>query len=120
MTDVSILYVVEPSAINADIRLLLEYGLSELAKRQSIEQGVWSTDQDLDLLCERVGGLFVYAVATLELLDHVFTSSSKRLDIIARAPRSTTHEGKAIILSRATLGSFDNITGIVSTLRGFL
>ena len=77
LTDVFVLYAVEPSAINADIRLLLEYGLSELAKRRGIEGGVLPTDQDLDLLCERAGGLFVYAVATLKFLDHAFTSPSK-------------------------------------------
>ena len=77
LTDVFVLHGVEPSAINADIRLFLEHGLSELAKRRGIEGGVWPTDQDLDLLCERAGGLFVYAVATLKFLDHAFTSPSK-------------------------------------------
>ena len=69
MTDVFFLHV-EPSAINLDIRLFLEHGLSELAKRRSLERGVWPADQDLDLLCERAGGLFVYAVATFKFLDH--------------------------------------------------
>ena len=37
LTDVFVLHGVEPSAINADIRLFLEHGLSELAKRRGIE-----------------------------------------------------------------------------------
>ena len=120
LTEVFVLHGVEPSAINADIRLFLDHGLSELAKRRGIERGVWPTDQDLNLLCERAGGLFVYAVATLKFLDHAFTSPSKRLEIIARAPGSTSHEGKSAVRSRATLDSLDgfapSVDGSVETL----
>ena len=70
LTDVFVLHGVEPSATNADIRLFLEHGLSELAKRRGIERGIWPTDQDFDLLCEIVSGLFVYAAATFKFLDH--------------------------------------------------
>ena len=105
LADVFVLHEVEPSVINTDIRLFLEPGLSELAKRQGIEQDGWPTDKHLDLLCERAGGLFVYAVATLKFLDHGFTSPSERLDIIARAPGSTTREGKAKLRSSTTLDS---------------
>ena len=104
-TDVFILHEVEPSVINTDIRLFLEHGLRELAKRRGIEQDDWPTDEHLDLLCGRAAGLFVYAVATLKFLDHAFTPPSKQLDIIARAPGSTTHEGKAKFRSSATLDS---------------
>jgi hypothetical protein len=74
LTDVFVLHEVEPSVINTDIQLFLEHELSELAKRRGIEQDGWPTDQDLDLLCERAAGLFVYAVATLKFLDHGFNS----------------------------------------------
>jgi len=105
LTDIFVLHEVEPSVINTDIRLFLEHGLSELAKRSGIERDVWPTDEHLNLLCERAAGLFVYAVATLKFLDHAFTPPSKRLDIIARAPGSTTHEGKAKVRSSGTLDS---------------
>ena len=95
MTEVFVLHEVEPSVINTDIRLFLEHGLSELARRRDIEQGVWPTDVHLDLRCKRAAGLFVYAVATLKFLDHVFSPPSKQLDIIMRAPANTTYEGKA-------------------------
>jgi len=103
LTDVFVLHEVEPSIINTDIRLFLEHGLSELAKRRGIEQDVWPKEEDLDLLCERAAGLFVYAVATLKFLDHAFTPPSKRLDIITRAPGSTTYEGKAKVRPSVTL-----------------
>ena len=105
LTDVFVLHEVEPSVINTDIRLFLEQGLSELAKRSGIERDDWPTAGHLDLLCERAAGLFVYAVATLKFLDHAFTPPSKRLDIIARAPGSTTHEGKAKVRQSVTLDS---------------
>ena len=105
MTDVFVLHEVEPSVINTDIRLFLERGLSELAKRRGVERDGWPTDEHLDLLCERAGGLFVYAVATLKFLDHAFTSPSEQLDIIAMAPGSTTREGKAKLRPSTTLDS---------------
>ena len=105
LTDVFVLHEVEPSAINMDIRLFLEHGLSELAKRRGVEQDVWPTDEQLDLLCDRAAGLFVYAVATLKFLDHIFSPPSKQLDIIVKAPASTTYEGKVKLRSSTTLDS---------------
>ena len=105
LTDIFVLHEVEPSVINADIRLFLEHGISELAKRSGIEQDVWPTDEHLDLLCERAAGLFVYAVATLKFLDHAVVPLSKRLAIIMRAPRSTTYEGNTKVQSSVTLDS---------------
>ena len=105
LTDVFVLHEVEPSIINMDIRLFLKHGLSELAKRRGIEQDVWPTDVQLDLLCNRAAGLFVYAVATLKFLDHVFSPPSKQLDIITRAPANTTYEGKAKLRPSTTLDS---------------
>ena len=120
LTDIFVLHGVEPSVIKMDIRLFLEHGLSELAKRRGIERDIWPTDQDLDLLCERAGGLFVYAVATLKFLDHAFIPPNKQLDIITRAPGTTTHEGKAKVRSKATLDSLDgfapSVDGSVETL----
>ena len=105
LTNVFILHEVEPSIVNTDIRLFLEHGLSKLAKRSGIKEDVWPTDDHLDLLCKRAGGLFVYAVATLKFLDHAIILPSKRFDIIVKAPECTTHEGKAKVRSSATLDS---------------
>ena len=105
LTDVFVLHEVEPSLVNTDIRLFLEHGLSELATRRGIERDGWPTDAQLDLLCSRAAGLFVYAVATLKFLDHRFSPPSKQLDIIMKAPASTTYEGKAKLRPRTTLDS---------------
>jgi len=105
LTEVFLLHEVEPSVVNTDIRFFFKHGLSELAKRSGIGRDVWPTEKYLDLLCERAAGLFVYAVATLKFLDHAVISPSKRLDVIMRAPGSTTHEGKAKVRSSVTLDS---------------
>jgi len=105
LTDIFVLHEVEPSVINADIRLFLEHGISELVKRSDIEQDVWPTDKHFNLLCERAAGLFIYAVATLKFLDHVVVPLNKRLAIIMRAPRSTTYEGMAKVRPSVTLDS---------------
>ncbi|KAF9644864.1 hypothetical protein BDM02DRAFT_837681 [Thelephora ganbajun] len=105
LTDVFVLHEVEPSVINADIQLFLKHGLCELAKRSGIQQDGWPTDEHLDLLCERAGGLFVYAVATLKFLDHSFTPPNEQLDVIAKAPKTTTHEGQANLQLGTTLDS---------------
>ena len=120
LTDVFVLHEVEPSVVNADIRLFLEHGLAELAKRRGVERDIWPTDEHLDMLCERAAGLFVYAVATLKFLDHAFTPPNKQLDIIARAPGSTSHEGRVKVRSNVTLDSLDGFApstgGSVETL----
>ena len=105
LTNVFVLHEVEPSVINMDIRLFLEHGLHELAKRHDIDQDSWPTVEHLDLLCRRAGGLFVYAVATLKFLDHSFTPPNEQLDIILEAPGSTTHEGQVNLQPGTTLDS---------------
>lgn len=52
--------------VNKDIRTFLEHELSGLASRRGIED--WPTDNQLDLLCDRAAGVFVYAVATCQVL----------------------------------------------------
>ena len=104
LTDIFVLHEVEPSVVNTDIRLFLEHGLSEIAKRRGVKDD-WPTDEHLDLLCQRAAGLFVYAVATLKFLDHKFGRPTKQLDIIMKTPESTAYEGKAKIRPSATLDS---------------
>ena len=120
MTKVFVLHEVEPSIINADIRLFLKHGLSKLAKRRGIEQDPWPTAEDFNILCERSAGFFVHAVATLKFLDHWFTPPDKQLDIIMRAPRSTSHEGRVKVWSSAALDSLDGFapstSGSIETL----
>ena len=103
-TDVFILHNVQPSLVNEDIRLLFKHNLSELASRRG-ELGNWPTEHQLDLLCKRAAGLFVYAVATVKFLDHKRSTPPKRLNLLLELPESTAREGKTKFKPNTTLDS---------------
>ena len=102
LTDVFVLHHIEPSIVDEDIRWLLKHKLSELAHRHGGMDG-WPTERELDSLCERAGGFFVYAVATLNFLDHKLHSPSDWLDVIMTSPENTAHEGKAKLKAYTSL-----------------
>ena len=102
-TDIFVLHDVHPSLINNDIRLFLKHELSELAQRRWLDR--WPNDNDLDMLCRRVAGLFVYAVATVKYLDSSTHLPKRRLDGILRLPECTYHVGKTRFNSNTTLDS---------------
>ena len=103
LTDIFILHDVHPSLINNDIRVFLKHKLSELAQRRRLDG--WPNDRDLDMLCRRAAGLFVYAVATVKFLDSKAQLPQRRLEVIARLPESTDHEGKTCFRPNTTLDS---------------
>ena len=86
------LHEIKPDLINNDIQLFLKHELSELALWNGLEQ--WPTKIQLDLLCDRAGGLFVYAVATIKFLAYKHASPNEQYTIIANSPEDTIHEGK--------------------------
>ena len=104
LTDVFVLHDVEPHTINSDIRRFFKHELSKLAHRHDGIEG-WPTGEQLDSLCRRAAGFFVYAVATVNFLDHRFQDPSDRLGVITRSPESTTHEGKVKLRAYTSLDS---------------
>ena len=94
LTDVFILHEVKPCIINSDINHFFKHELSKLAQQNSGIQG-WPTDEQLDSLCQRAAGFFVYAVATVNFLNRKFQDPLDQLDLIMKSPESTGHEGKA-------------------------
>jgi hypothetical protein len=101
-TNVFILHEVESSRVDSDIRLFLRHGFSELAgRRRGLDD--WPTEEQLDLLCERAAGLFVYAAATVGFVGYVNSSPKKRLDLLLQSPESSSHEGKTKFKANKTL-----------------
>jgi len=100
-TSVFVLHDVDPPLINSDIRLFLKHELSELAARHRLER--WPSDEQIDLLCSRAAGLFVYAVATVKFLDSNIHLPEHRLDVIVQLPECTAPEGKTRINPKTTL-----------------
>ena len=100
-TDVFVLHDVEPNRVNNDIRWFFENKFSELAQRRRLSD--WPTKEQLDLLCKRAAGLFVYAVATVKFLDHRNNDPRRQLDILLHSPESSDQEGKTKVATKATL-----------------
>ena len=103
-TDVFVLHEVESNRVNSDIRLFFKHRLSGLAvHRYGLAN--WPTEEQLDLLCERAAGLFVYAVATVGFINHRKHNPKKQLDRLLRSPETSVFEGKTRFTANATLDS---------------
>ena len=84
MTDIFILHEVEPDQIDSDIRLFFKNSFSELAGcRCGLDN--WPTEEQLDRLCGRASGLFVYAAATLKFIDNNKWDPRKRLKTLLQS-----------------------------------
>ncbi|KAF9646625.1 hypothetical protein BDM02DRAFT_3255200, partial [Thelephora ganbajun] len=103
-TDVFVLHNVELSLVNNDIRLFLRQSLLDLTRRRRGLDG-WPTKEQMDLLCERAAGLFVYAVATIKFIDHKHNNPKEQLERILQSPTSFVHEGKTRFKPDTTLDS---------------
>ena len=103
-TDVFILHQVKPGQVENDIRLFFTHSFSEL-KRYRRGLGGWPTEEQVDVLCSRAGGLFVHAVVTIRFIDHKINSPKKQLDRLLRSEESGTFEGKTEFKDNETLDS---------------
>ena len=103
-TNVFILHNVEQGLINNDIWRFLSRGFLEIAGRQGGLDG-WPTKEQLDLLCKRAAGLFVYAVATIKFIDHTHNGPEEQLDRLLQSSESSAHEGRVELKENVTLDS---------------
>ena len=95
MTDTFILHGVEPNQVDNDIRLFFKTSFSELAgRRRGLDN--WPTEEQLDQLCRRAEGLFVYAAATVKFIDNNKRDPKKQLDLLLRSQKIGSHEGRAL------------------------
>ena len=94
-TDMFILHEVEPDQVDSDIRLFFENGFSELAGRWCGLDN-WPTGEQLDQLCGRAAGLFVYAAVTIKFIDNIKWDPRKQLNIILRSQKIGNPEGKTL------------------------
>ena len=92
LTNIFILHDVQPTSVNGDIKLFLQHELSELVRRHLLNR--WPTKENINLLCQRAGGLLVYAAATVKYLDKRFYFPDKQLEAITDSPHTTEYEGR--------------------------
>jgi len=104
VTKVSCLYDVGEGLVNNDIRLFLKQSFLELVgRRPGLDD--WPAKEQMDLLCKRAAGLFVYAVATVKFIDHKNHSPKEQLDRILHSPMSSTYVSRTKYKPNATLDS---------------
>ena len=102
-TDVFVLHEVKPSQVNSDIRVFFRHKFSELKGRRRLQDD-WPTEGQLDLLCERAAGFFIYAVATVRFIDQKNKSPKGQLDRLLQSLDSG-FQGKTRLRANLTLDS---------------
>ena len=103
-TDVLVLHNVEPTQVDNDIRLFFKHKCFELVRGRPGLDG-WPTNEQLDLLCKRAGGLFVHAAATIKFVEKRGTNPKKQLGLLLQSPESSVREGKTKFKPNSTLDS---------------
>ena len=104
VTDVLVLHDVEPDQVDNDIRLFFRHKFSEIARRRRGLDG-WPTEEQLDVLCKRAGGLFVYAVATVEFIGKQSANPMERLNLLLRSSDGSEREARTKFNTNMTLDS---------------
>ena len=95
MTDVFVLHHVEQDQVDGDIRLFFRTSFLELASRQGGLNN-WPGEEQLDRLCERAAGLFVYAAATVKFVGNNKRGPRKQLNLLLESQKIGACEGKAL------------------------
>ena len=93
-TEVLVLHRVDPPLINNDIQRFLRHKLSMLAHRHQLDG--WPSDEQINLLCNRAGGFFAFAVATVDFINSLCYHPTTRLKTIMDSPENTAHEGRML------------------------
>ena len=101
-TDIFVLHEVNLSQVTSDIKKFLRSSFLELAHYWP-RLGNWPSEAELDILCKRAAGLFVYAVATVKFISSKSNNPKKRLDLLLKLPDNTTYEGKTKFNATTTL-----------------
>ena len=98
-TRMFVLHEVEPNRVNDDIRLFFRH---ELKGRPRVPDG-WPTEEQVDVLCDRAGGLFVYAMATVRFINHRNNNPKSQLNRLLHSSESSVFEGKTEFRADETL-----------------
>jgi hypothetical protein len=102
-TDVFVLHDVEPGQVRSDIRLFFKHNFLEIRNYNGGLDG-WPKEEQLDLLCQRAAGLFIYAMATVRFIIQKNRSPRQQLDRLLQSLESG-FEGKTKLKANATLDS---------------
>jgi len=96
ITEVLRLHDVKHSLVDGDIKLFFRTQLADIAETRSdcdLTED-WPSPDDIDILCKKAEGLFIYASTVIKFVTSEHHTPSKRLALIVSLPQSTTHEGE--------------------------
>jgi len=96
-TDIFRLHNVEPDVVDSDIKLFLKTQLTDMSKKRSDWNlaGDWPSAQDINALCKKAAGLFIYASTVVKFVASQYNSPDERLVLIISLPQDTSHEGES-------------------------
>ena len=83
--------------MDGDIKLFFRTQLTNIAEDRSdcdLTED-WPSSNDIDVLCKKAGGLFIYASMAVKFITSEYHTLDERLALIVSLPESTTHEGKS-------------------------
>ena len=89
ITEVLKLHEIEPKVVNNDIKLFFQ---SRLKQGGCVSMGDWPSSSDIEILCKRAAGFFIYASTVVKFVTFKNHKPTKRLNQIISLPESTSHE----------------------------
>ena len=105
VTDVFVLHNVEQTLVTGDIRQFFKHSFLEIADRRGGNLDGWPTNEEIERLCERADGFFVYAVATVKFIDKQSSNPKKRLNLLLQPQEGNVREAKTMFKANTTLDS---------------
>ena len=95
ITDVLKLHDVERCSVDEDIKLYLRTYLTDICDMRSDCEfpEEWPCPSDIDALCEKAGGLFIYASTVIKFIGSKYHLPTKRLELILSHSQGVAHEG---------------------------
>jgi hypothetical protein len=97
ITEILRLHDVERSSVDSDIKLFFRTQLSDIAKTRSdcdFTQD-WPTPSDVDILCEKAAGFFIYASTVVKFIGFEHCIPTTQLERIISLPQNTAREGRS-------------------------
>jgi len=97
ITEVFRLHSVERSSADSDIKLFFRTQLTKIVKDRSDSDftEAWPSSSDIDILCEKAAGFFIYASTVVKLVSFRHRTPTEQLERIISSPQNTTHEGRS-------------------------
>ena len=96
ITEVLKLHEVQPEAVDNDIKLFFQTRLTKLVEDRSDCHGMgdWPISSDVEILCQKAGGFFIYAATVVKFIDSNIDPPSECLSLVTSLPQDTGTEGK--------------------------